>query len=219
MWTTYASDRSTSSDSNGCCICTAPETFVMMLDTPQKSTDSKQLVKNQDDFHLYRIAYLSDGQLDVPGDRNHQANNISEIQMHYDNLKALFEELNELLDKENTISMSHIWAGLSRSLAFIAFLFKDASYSAEKELRLIITRDRDNRQQIQLTEGQPPKLFIMPPHQIFVDQIILGPKLTSQDQWIPYLQYKLADMWESWPASQGEPRTPKVRKSKISYRD
>lgn len=219
MWTTYASDRSTGSDSNGCCICIAPETFVMMLDTPQKSTDSKQLEKNQDDFHLYRIAYLSDGQLDVPGDRNHQADNISEIQMLYDNLKALFEELNELLDKENTSSMSHIWAGLSRSLAFIAFLFKDASYSAEKELRLIITRDRDNRQQIQLTEGQPPKLFIMPPHQIFVDQIILGPKLTSQDKWIPYLQYKLADMWESWPASLGEPRTPKVRKSKISYRD
>lgn len=219
MWTTYASDRSTGSDSNGCCICIAPETFDMMLDTPQKNTNSKQLEKNQDDYHLYRVAYLSDGYLDVPGDRNGHADNIDEIRMHYENLKKLFEELNELLDKDKTINMSQVWNGLSRSLAFIAFLFKDASYSAEKELRLILTRDRDNRRQIQLTETKPPKLFIMPPHQIFVDQIILGPKLTSQDQWIPYLQYRLADMWESWPASKGEPRTPKVRKSKISYRD
>ncbi len=220
MWTTYASDRSTGSDSNGCCICIAPETFEMMIDTPQESTGNKHLEKNQDDYHLYRIAYLSDGKLDVPGDQNGQAGNIAEIEEHYLKLQDLFRNLNELLDQHGKdINRSLIWNGLSRSLAFIAFLFKDASYSAEKELRLIITRDRDNRRQIKLTDGTPHKLFIMPPHQIFVDQIILGPKLTSQDQWIPYLQYKLADMWESWPASMGEPRTPKVRKSKISYRD
>ena len=58
-----------------------------------------------------------------------------------------------------------------------------------------------------------------PYHQVFVDQIILGPKVNQPDNWIPHLQFELAKMWEKWPAKNGEKRVPSVRKSSINYRD
>lgn len=211
MWTMYASDRSNNSDSNGCCVCIAPESFHMMLNAPQKSNDNKQLARNLDDFHLYRIAYVQNGKL---------CDSDLKLNQHYNNLNKLIIRLNNLLlTYQSVIDSSTIWNGLIRSLSFIAFLFKDASYSAEKELRLIITRDKTNKQQIKMTNQIPPKLYITPPHQIYAETIILGPKLLSQDKWIPYLQYKLVDMWETWPETKYGSRIPKIRKSAINYQD
>ena len=56
-------------------------------------------------------------------------------------------------------------------------------------------------------------------YQIYVDKIILGPKVKAPDKWIPYLQYELVKMWDSWPEKRFGERTPSVRKSSISYRD
>lgn len=218
MWSTYASDRSTGSDSNGCCICIAPQTFHMMQNAPlPKAESSHTISKDRDDYNLYRVAYLSEGVLIVPDVSKTQRKSIQE---NYNQLIKLFKELNRLIGTNPTPeALTKIWRGLSISLSFIAFLFKDAAYEAEKELRLIVTRSKSNRGEIQHTDTTPSKLFIMPPHQIFVEKIILGPKVSAPDTWIPHLQYQLAEMWESWPESYKNPPIPKVRKSSISYRD
>ena len=218
MWSTYASDRSTGSDSNGCCICIAPQTFQMMQNAPPPKVESSHIIaKDRDDYHLYRVAYLSEGVLNVPDVSKSQR---KAIQKNYDQLIKLFKELNRLIGSNPTPeALTEIWRGLSISLSFIAFLFKDHAYESEKELRLIVTRSKSNRAEILHTATTPPKLFIMPPHQIFVEKIILGPKVSAPDTWIPHLQYQLAEMWESWPESYKKTPIPKVRKSSISYRD
>lgn len=228
MWSTYASDRSSGSDSNGCCICIEPRTFQMMQDA-QQNHRSQNKNPDKDDFCLYYVAYILKREQMEKGVKkivtelvipNMKPARKKQLIKHYNNLKRLFKELNSILYVSPTHqTLSAVWRGLSLSLSFIAFLFKDASYASEKELRLIVTRNKSNRSQIQHTGETPPKLFVMPPHQIFVKEIILGPKVQSPDHWIPHLQFQLAEMWESWPENYGDPPIPKVRKSSISYRD
>lgn len=217
MWTMYASDRDTKSDSNGCCICVAPETFDMMKKSTYNS-ENKQMEsnKNNDDFNLYKVVYIEDDKI-----QNSECNSL--LESYYDKLKDLFYRINALMveyyTKDKTININEIRKNLQYSIRFITFLFKDASYSAEKEVRLVITRDNQSIDQIHMTNQSPPKLFINPPHQVYVDQIILGPKVIDSDKWIPYYQYKLVNMWETWPEKQYDKRKPSVRKSLINYRD
>lgn len=242
MWSTYASDRSSGSDSNGCCICIAPQTFLKMQSAssgdPNIGGVSKySTTKVQDDFNLYHVAYIKeikhtgkDGikrvsthlEVDIPqGSRRRKL-----LDKHYTTLLRLFRELNQILDAESNLkthnSLTAIWEVLGVSLSLVDFLFKDADYAAEKELRLVLTRpirNNPNPDEIRKTDTKPPKLFVMPPYQIYVSRIILGPKVSNPDSWIPHLQLQLAEMWESWSESDGPPPVPKVRKSAISYRD
>lgn len=211
MWTMYASDRSENSDSNGCCVCIAPETFDMMVKA-SKADDSGVLIKrDKDDYQLYNVAYIDNGKL-VGEDKK--------LEAYYSSLKYLFAKLNRTLKKYGRkVDVTLVISSIQQALAPILFLFKDASYQAEKELRLIITRDRTDICQIRKTDENPNKLFVMPYHQIYADKIILGPKVKAPDKWIPYLQYELAKMWESWPENKYGERTPSVRKSSINYRD
>ena len=211
MWTMYASDRSENSDSNGCCVCIAPETFDMMVKAP-KADDSGVLIKgDKDDYQLYKVAYINNGKL-VGGDKK--------LEAYYSSLKCLFVKLNRTIKKYGRkLDATPIISRIQKALTPILFLFKDAAYQAENELRLIITRDRADISQIRKTNETPNKLFVMPYHQIYVDKIILGPKVKAPDKWIPYLQYELVKMWDSWPEKRFGERTPSVRKSSISYRD
>ena len=214
MWSMYASDRSEGSDSNGCCVCIAPETFDMMVD---RQTDSEQMVQrageSQDDYQLYEVAYVHNGEI-VGGNRP--------LKKYYSQLKELFVILNKVLCQHRlreTSDMETVHSILQQSLAPIVFLFKDASYRAEQERRIVVTRRKVELDRISKTAQNPPKLFINPYHQVYVEQLILGPKVQNPDHWIPYLQYELTKMWGSWPKGQHGERRPVVRKSSIHYRD
>lgn len=214
MWSMYASDRSEGSDSNGCCICIAPETFHMMMET-QSGTEqlAQRKLEDKDDYQLYKVAYVHNGEITEDDEK---------LKMYYHKLKELFEVLNEVLFKKRLKSnadMEAIQSNLQQSLAPIVFLFKDASYRAEQERRIVVTRKKTALDKISKTSQNPPKLFINPYHQVYVEQLILGPKAKNPDHWIPYLQYELTKMWESWPKSQYGERRPVVRKSSIHYRD
>ena len=245
MWSAYASDRSSGSDSNGLCICVNPQTFLKMQNPPKEdnrnsNSDSKRANKIQDDYNLYRVAYIQEKKvLDKEGVWKTCAelvvdmpeNQLKQLTTFYNALLDLFVELNEILASDKKLqtheSLTKIWDCLSTSLSFISFLFKDASYEQEQELRLVLTRpirNNPNPSEIRKTPydpnnpNEPQKLFVMPPHQIFVEKIILGPKVPNPDTWIPQLQHQLAEMWENWPITDEDPPTPKVRKSSISYR-
>lgn len=211
MWSIYSSDRNGGSDSNGCCICIAPETFEMML---QSQIIEEQ--DDQDDLQLYKVAYLRNNQI---ANKDQQ-----ELSHYFELLKTLVQELNDTLVRLPNRSgqlLDRVVAILQEILTPIIFLFKDASYRAEHELRLIVTRSRtrEDMERISKTPQTPPKLYVNPYHQIFVEQIILGPKVKQPDVWIPHLQFELTKMWEHWPEKQYGKRVPSVRKSSINYRD
>lgn len=214
MWSMYASDRKEGSDSNGCCICIAPETFDMMV---KDQSDSGQLAHQassyRDDYQLYKVAYVHNGSI---------VGASKQLRDYYRKMKELFVFLNRVLCKhkpKSSVDMEAIQSILQQSLAPIVFLFKDASYEAEQERRIVITRKKEMLEKISKTSQFPPKLFVNPYYQVYVEQLILGPKTKNPDHWIPYLQYELTKMWESWPKTQYGERKPIVRKSLIHYRD
>lgn len=220
MWSMYGSDRGENTDSNGCCISIAPESFEMMLNISHLTKILRDPDDNHDtdDLRLYKVAYVENGQL---------CGSASALLVHYyAQLKKQVLLLNHVLVKtKNETERKHLMAlivsVLQEVLTPIIFLFKDASYQAEKELRLIVTRSRtrEDMERIRQTPQNPPKLYVNPYHQVYIDQIILGPKVSQPDSWIPYLQFELTKMWESWPEEKYGKRVPSVRKSSINYRD
>ena len=108
---------------------------------------------------------------------------------------------------------------LMRSLERIMFLFKEYSYSMEMESRLVLTRDIDDDTDVKMTNGIPPRLYIMPPFQLFIEKIILGPKIENPDRWIPFLQKELNSISKKWCGNSENIPKPVVRKSSISIRE
>lgn len=218
MWSMYASDRTEGSDSNGCCVRIAPETFQLMQEMPEPVSAKKAAMEQpekKDDYQLYEVAYIRSGEI-IGAKENRK------LTLYYDRLKKLFVLLNDLLHSCRPVSqqdMDILHGQLQKALAPIVFLFKDDSYRAEQERRIIVTRSRDELDKISTTAQNPPKLFINPYHQVYAEEIILGPKVEDPDHYIPHLQYELAKMWSSWPREQFGDRVPKVRKSSIHYRD
>lgn len=218
MWSMYGSDRNKGSDSNGCCVRISPKTFENMLSISHKTLilRDRNEDRDTDDLRLYRVAYLKDNDLVAPDSKA--------LRQYFKRLKRMILKLNDMLATNPSFSKDDtkiVVRLLQEILTPIIFLFKDASYQGENERRLIVTRSRtkEDMERISKTPQNPPKLYINPYHQVFVDQIILGPKVKEPDAWIPHLQFELTKMWENWPAKNGEKRVPSVRKSSINYRD
>lgn len=220
MWSMYGSDRSENTDSNGCCVRIAPESFEMMLSVSHLTSIIRDLDESHDtdDLRLYTVAYLEHGELCDDASKP--------MKNYYTQLKEQMRIMNDILAKNKDKNqrkqlLSFITPILQEILTPIIFLFKDASYRAEHELRLIITRSRtkEDMERISKTPQTPPKLYVNPYHQVYIDQIILGPKVKAPDNWIPHLQFELTKMWESWPEEKYGKRVPSVRKSSINYRD
>lgn len=225
MWAMYASDRETGSDSNGCCVCLNPETFRRAIDMRTKP-DNKNIEsfaskeKEVDDFHLYRVVYVGN-EGDIKKEKNlHLPEKVID---YYESLKCLIKMLNECLDElfRENISQNkkedirnYVRGFLQYSFRIVAFLFKEDSYFLEEELRLIVTKSHEQKDSIRKLNTNPPKLCINPFFQVYIDKLILGPKVKNMDEWIPYFQYELNNMRKD-----GFPEQVVVRKSKIHYRD
>lgn len=214
MWTLYGSDKSSGKDCNGCCVCFAPETFDVMINHSENGPNesAQKNSRDEDDYHLYSIAYIDGEDIIVDGKRDEK------IKEYYEQLKNHLAELDRIiksfLEKDKKIISSCLVTLLEK----ITFLFKDSSYSMEEESRLIVTRDILDRQEIGKTDEIPQKLFINPFYQIYPEKIILGPKIENADYWMPYFQYELAGIKEKWSDGFTREFKPIVRKSKINIR-
>ena len=228
MWNRYASDRSAGKDSSGCCVIVNTSCFGDAISVQ----DSKSIMKKQDDFHLYRVVYLSKscGQTKIDEAKNQGIS--KDVISTFDALKILFGDLNKctlkLLDKlsddmRETLE-KEIYACMKASLKKVIFLFKDESYSDEVESRILLIRDVDQsdaNSPINMVSTNPKKLCLNPPFQVFVDEVIFGPNARSIiDDWTPYFQYELTKMWEK--KQDGSSLAPskrfKIRCSNITYR-
>ena len=210
MWTLYGSDRDNGSDCNGCCICIAPETFGMVSDRQNKQTNT--LSFDNDDYHLYSVAYIEGEKIFVNGDRS------TEIEIHFKRLKKLIAKISKGLAGGSSTDTDIVTTCLVRMLEKAMYLFKDKAYHLEAESRLIISRDIKDRSEIRKTLQEPPKLFINPMFQVFPEKILLGPKVENPDYWIPHLQYELSKICEKWPPDSSRIYKPIVRISGINIR-
>ena len=220
MWTLYGSDRESGDDCNGCCVCLKPETFGPASNYSNKLDPSKSS-HTEDDFNLYNVAYIDKKGIMFKGkydnDLNTKFNNlINQIK----NLKSKIEGDDEVKKKDEGI----ITDCLVRLLEKLVFLVKDSTYIQEGESRLILSRDISDRMEIREIPkpddkpNVPPKLYMNPPFQVYVEKIYLGPKLENPDYWIPHLQMELSKMHDKWVYGEERDYIPQVRLSEINIR-
>ena len=220
MWTLYGSDRESGDDCNGCCVCLKPETFGPASNYSNK-LDSSKSSHTEDDFNLYNVAYIDKKGIMFKGkydnDLNTKFNNlINQIK----NLKSKIEGDDEVKKKDEGI----ITDCLVRLLEKLVFLVKDSTYIQEGESRLILSRDISDRLEIREIPkpadkpNVPPKLYMNPPFQVYVEKIYLGPKLENPDYWIPHLQMELSKMHDKWVYGEERDYIPQVRLSEINIR-
>ncbi len=195
MWNRYASDYdSDGKNSNGCCVELDGKMFDKMI---HKSNIT-------DDYHLYKIIYVSDNGKIIINNNDDEHESIIE---NYKNLQKLFKELNNSVkspssnvdekeyEERKKFFIDYI---LNTSFGRLMFLVKDAAYADEHESRMVIRRglsDNDIRL-LGPKNGSIQKLGINPYSQVYVKKITIGPNTKNRDEWKPYLQYKLNQMWE-----------------------
>lgn len=212
MWTLYGSDKENGQDCNGCCVCISPDTFDLIV--KNSSGASTQLyTKASDDYHLYKVAYMKGEDIYLDGEIN------MALTDYYMKLKNLLIEVKQNMSSGTQEEKEIITDALMRTLEKIIFLFKEYAYNMEKESRLILTREIGDDSDIKSTSGVPQLLFISPPFQVFIEKIILGPKLNNPDLWIPILQKELCAMSNKWTGDPQKKPKPVVRKSSINIRD
>lgn len=213
MWTMYGSDREDGKDCNGCCICLAPESFLIDRDL-QDRPDSVFAAQREDDYCLYNVAYIDGKRITVNGVRSlYMENRFERLRVLLDSVKSSLSSSREL-EKDTKI----VSACLVRILEKLMFLFKDMSYHMEAESRLIISRDVVDSLDIEFTKQLPPKLYINAPFQVYPEKIYLGPKVENTDEWIPHIQFELSKIRAKWNFGEMREYMPTVRTSKINIR-
>lgn len=96
----------------------------------------------------------------------------------------------------------------------IAYLFKDASYSYEQEIRIIDHEPSLNSDNvIETSSGDPKKLYVLSQFLLQIDEIIIGPKCEDVYELIPYFQKKVEKMCKLSGSVM-----PKITLSNINYR-
>ena len=220
MWNRYG--RNSGGDSDGCCLLIDPITFDRIVNSNESDKNLiKQFDKNNDDFNLFRIVYITkDGIIDK--DKNTGLSN--SVIDDYELLKSIIQDLLLELDKKpNNEAIEFINLFLQYCFRFIIFLFKDDDYSHEKESRIIIRRSLDNLKSVKMVSNNPPKLCIKPFFQVYIKEVIFGPNCSDVEKWEPYFQYGLAKMWqEECQSSNGLTLTKNlpynIKQSDINYK-
>ena len=244
MWNRYASDYgSDGNNSNGCCIQFDPEMINRIV---SYSASDKTLTPINDDYHLYRMVYVSDdGNINIDQSNPGLSNDVIDL---YNALKKLSTELNTKLNnlfgkkakkKGHNITeddgnndewknnlMDKIMSSLQQTLQSIMFLFKSDDYAEEVESRLIFVRTPDQQDSIRVLprdSSNLSRLAINPYKQIYIRKIIFGPNVRNADEWKPYLQYQLNKIWKKYAAENKHVEIVpnemySIENSKIHYR-
>lgn len=184
MWKMYGDNA------EGCCL-------VIDWDETKKLNRGRGI-------NLYRICYLSKkkGKYEYVQNENDEA---------IKGMKALLETL-----KKDVAALSRIEGASSLSktmLGSIAYLFKEKTYSYEKEARVLYSFNSFNSQ-IHMTDQEPPRLFVYTDYQVAIKELILGPKFRDIYLWSPYIKSRI----ESLNKSVNQETPTKITISDINYR-
>lgn len=184
MWEMYGGKA------QGCCV---------VLDWKKSLADS-----TAPEVPLYRVCYLrhANNTYHITQNDNPKLNDLPQF-------KKWFSQLRRIARK----------SGIDRKifnqlLGALLYLFKDSSYSYEREYRIIYAYPKAPSDKILLCTAQtPPKFFVQPDFHVQIDELILGPKFQNISDHIPYLQRQLEEMAEKTGKD-----VPKITLSNIDYR-
>ena len=93
----------------------------------------------------------------------------------------------------------------------VIFLFKDANYQHEQELRIMYRYAQTSEDFLHI-EGEYPKLYLNPEIYLRIKEIILGPKVTEIPAKVPYLQEELEKLSQQLGVER-----PVISASEIEY--
>lgn len=94
----------------------------------------------------------------------------------------------------------------------IVYLFKDAAYQHEQEVR-IFYRYNEASDDFRHTADEMPLLYVMPDIPVKIKEIILGPKCAEIERKMPYLQERV-----EWLCGMNDFKMPLMTKSAVEYK-
>lgn len=212
MWSEYG-DKG-----KGCCIVVDSETF-RAGKTKLELIKSLNLCtfKMSDDYHLYHVTYwdCKSKKFIIDGRPNHKIKKIIENIIH--NIAVISNHLDKVSYKKENIILS-IEGIIEDLLSKLCNLIKYDEYQDENEVRIILRRDmksRSNDDIIVIDNNQDvlrSMLYIPFPMKTLIKEVILGPKVSEKDFYVPYLSLKLSEV------NKGCNYDTKLTNSSIDYR-
>ena len=199
MWNRYASDYdSEGRNTNGCCAFVAPECMEKFIKT---SISGNELSSNNwDDYHLYRVVYLSNKGSILKEKNPNLDPNVKKLYMY---LKKTIWHLDTYVGKyvkthrkKKAVILDTVEKQLLESLKMITFLFKYDDYSDEQESRICLFRTSRNQGDVRVIPAKIPLLAINPNCQVLIKRLVFAPNAKNIEKWTPYFQHQLNNMWE-----------------------
>ena len=137
-----------------------------------------------------------------------------------DNFKRLLNILHLLEPTKNPAVRKELIPILNSIIERVSYIFKRDTYKYENEVRLIRYLDEEEMDCVHNIPGTVPKTYIYHERGTCIDEIILGPKLTNPNDYLPYL-YKQGDkMWTEYEKKNQKTTEGRVMisKSALQYR-
>ena len=185
MWEMYGNHA------KGCCVILDKDCL----------EDNEQLAK----IPLYRVCYLkkSRGGYRATKEANPHIEDWRSLSAYLKLLQQFYDRL-----RSNPAALQIYF----QILDAITFLFKDADYQHEQELRILYSYGRAS-DDFRHTPGEFPKLYLLPDFYIQMKELILGPKVENIAEKMPYLQEQIEKMCDEIGLLM-----PEITVSEIQYR-
>lgn len=154
---------------------------------------------------LYRVCYLkkSRGGYRATKEANPQIKDWRSLSVYLKLLRQSYDRL-----RGNPAALQIYF----QILDAITFLFKDADYQHEQELRILYSYGEAS-DEFRHTPGEFPKLYLLPDFYIWMKELILGPKVENIAEKMPYLQEQIEKMCDEIGVL-----APEITVSEIQYR-
>jgi len=187
MWEMYGNRA------EGCCVILKKEWFRDKVHVP-----------------LYRVCYLRK--------KGNSYQFCKEDNPRIAHADELIEYLSKLHDLYRTLLGNDLSKKYFRVITEqIAFLFKDANYQHEQELRIMYWYNESSSDfeytAVEDAKKDYPKLYVSPETYVDIQEIILGPKVRESNSKVPYLQ----EEFEKLSKKTGY-KVPEITLSEIEYR-
>ncbi|MEO5776966.1 MAG: tetratricopeptide repeat protein [Flavobacterium sp.] len=153
----------------------------------QKLKTNNEDLKNFEELEFYKVAYLNDGKFTFS---EAKAAEITKLNKFMKEIKLEVIAFKDKKDKKPDETLKII-----ELLNEVAYLFKNAEYQYENEVRLVMKEANgfDKIVDLDLTPPRPPKVYIeLVPILSMIKEITIGPKVERADEWASAFHYHFA---------------------------
>ena len=151
---------------------------------------------------LYHVCYINKNSRGYSiRKEDNKSINSSAVNEAITQIKKLYSKIQSVEDRET----------FDRILDPVSYLFKDASYSYEQEMRIMYRLDYGSPI-IRKTKHSPPMLYVLHDTFLEIDEIILGPKFVNVASAIPYMKQQIRIICDK-----NGVKTPAITRSNIDF--